>query len=240
MPRDPDPAASFHLKRSPRRALVEAAVAYALILIVIWTPRPAQHWLWWIAAAVVVFFTCISFDGAAVMGLRVKSFLRSLWIVAAALLAAASAIAIAAHLRTLRTPLGPAAFMRAYSAYAFWAFTQQFLLQCFFLLRFLRIFARPRHAALAAAGIFAFAHLPNPILTPVTLIWGIVSCFLFLRYRNLYPLGIAHAILGITLALTVPGHVDHNMRVGLGYLTYSHRTHHFNHDGARIPRIPAG
>jgi hypothetical protein len=31
---------------------------------------------------------------------------------------------------------------------------------------------------------------------------------------------IAHAILGITVAITVPGPVDHNMRVGLGYLTY--------------------
>ena len=47
---------------------------------------------------------------------------------------------------------------------------------------------------------------------------------LFLRYRNLYPLAISHAILGISIAITVPGPVDHNMRVGLGYLTY--RQHH--------------
>ena len=72
------------------------------------------------------------------------------------------------------------------------------------------------------AIIFAVAHLPNPILVPFTLLWGLAACLLFLRYRNLYPLAMAHAILGITIAIAVPGPVDHNMRVGLGYLTYAH------------------
>ena len=56
-----------------------------------------------------------------------------------------------------------------------------------------------------AALLFALAHLPNPILAPITLIWGLAACLLFLRYRNLYPLMIAHAILGITIAITIPG-----------------------------------
>jgi hypothetical protein len=65
------------------------------------------------------------------------------------------------------------------------------------------------------------------------LIWGFVACLLFLRYRNLYPLMMAHAILGITVALTAPGPVVHNMRVGLGYLTYNpHRHAH------RMHRLP--
>jgi hypothetical protein len=34
----------------------------------------------------------------------------------------------------------------------------------------------------------------------------------------------AHAIMGIAIAITIPGPVDHNMRVGLGYLTYHHPT----------------
>ena len=72
-----------------------------------------------------------------------------------------------------------------------------------------------------ASLLFALAHLPNPILAPITLIWGFAACLLFLRYRNLYPLMIAHAILGITIAVAIPGPVVHNMRVGLGYVTYS-------------------
>jgi membrane protease YdiL (CAAX protease family) len=85
-----------------------------------------------------------------------------------------------------------------------------------------RLLPSARSAALAAAVLFALAHLPNPILTSVTLFWGFAACLLFLRYRNLYPLALAHAILGIAIAITVPGPVDHNMRVGLGYLTYGH------------------
>jgi membrane protease YdiL (CAAX protease family) len=82
---------------------------------------------------------------------------------------------------------------------------------------------------LVAAGIFSAAHLPNPVLTPITLIWGLTACIVFLRYRNVYPLAAAHAILGITVAITIPGPVMHNMRVGLGYLTY--HGHHRHSEG---------
>jgi hypothetical protein len=211
--------------RSRRRALIEMAITYGLIMIVIWTPRPYQRWLWWVAAAAVVVCTCISFDGTKAMGLRATNLLRSMWVVGAALLLAAAAIAIAAHLNTLRIPPGPIPFIRTYWAYTIWSFVQQFLLQGFFLLRVLRLFPSHRVAACAAAGIFAIAHLPNPILTPITFLWGTAACLIFLRYRSLYPVAIAHAIFGITIAVAVPGPVDHNMRVGLSYLTYSHTPH---------------
>lgn len=211
--------------RSKRRVLTEIAVAYGLILTVIWTPRPWQRGLWWIAAAGVIVITSLSWDGARPMGLRPAKFFSSAWIVGAALVTAGIVIAVSAKLHTLRLPFGPILFIESYFAYAIWALAQQFLLQSFFLLRFTRIFSSSLWAAIAAAAIFALAHLPNPILTPITLIWGIAACLLFMRYRNLYPLAIAHAIFGITIAITVPGPVDHNMRVGLGYLTYSHRGH---------------
>jgi membrane protease YdiL (CAAX protease family) len=208
--------------RKKTRVFVELAVAYAMILIVCWTPRPCQRLLWWVAAASVLLFTTISFDGLRAMGLRKTNFLRSLWVVGAALLLAAAAVLVAAKLHTLHVPGTLVVFIKTYFAYAVWAAVQQFLLQCFFLLRLLRLLPSAKLAALAAALIFALAHLPNPILTVITLIWGLAACLLFLRYRNLYPLAIAHAIFGITIAITVPGPVDHNMRVGLGYLTYGH------------------
>ena len=123
-------------------------------------------------------------------------------------------------MHTLHVPDGLLAFIETYCAYAVWTGVQQFLLQGFFLLRFLRLIPEPQSAALAASVLFASAHLPNPVLMPITFFWGFAACLLFLRYRNFYPLMIAHAILGITVAMTIPGPVDHNMRVGLGYLTY--------------------
>jgi membrane protease YdiL (CAAX protease family) len=218
-------------RRKKIRVFLELALAYALILVVCWTPRPWQRVLWWVAAASIVFFTTISFDGLQAMGLRRTNFLRSLWIVGAALLVAAAAVMVAARLHTLHAPGTVVLFAETYIAYAVWSAVQQFLLQCFFLLRLMRLFSNAKVAAVMAALIFALAHLPNPILVSVTLIWGFAACLVFLRYRNLYPLALAHAIFGITIAITVPGPVDHNMRVGLGYLTYGH-----GHKPAPLPQ----
>jgi len=220
--------------RSKRRDSIEIAVAYALIMAVIWSPRPLQRVLWIVAVIGVALILWRSFAGWAAMGLRRGNFARSLWIVGAALVLAGAAVAIAARMHSLLVPGGPFAFVATYLAYAVWTGVQQFLLQGFFLLRLLRVIPKPGMAALAAAVLFAAAHLPNPILTPITLLWGVTSCLLFLRYRNLYPLMLAHAILGITVAITIPGHVDHNMRVGLGYLTYDpHHQYRHAHRPAR-------
>ncbi len=100
---------------------------------------------------------------------------------------------------------------------------QQFLLQSYFLLRFLRLLPGKAAPIIAATGIFALAHLPNPILTPITIVWGAISCILFLRYRNIYALGVAHGIMGLCIAVTVPNSLHHHMRVGLGYLRYHQR-----------------
>jgi hypothetical protein len=206
-----------------RRALLELAIAYGLILLVIWTPRPVQKHLWWVAAAAVVIIAGLAFNGTQALGLRRENFLRSLWIAGAALLLAAFAVVVAMAFHTLHLPNGGAlGFVETYCAYALWACVQQLLLQGFFLPRIMTMLNGKVKASIAAAGLFALAHLPSPILTPVTLVWGTAACLLFLRYRNLYPLAMAHAIFGIAIAITVPGPVDHNMRVGLGYLTYGH------------------
>jgi membrane protease YdiL (CAAX protease family) len=205
---------------SRRRAAIEIAVAYGLILAVEWTPRPWQRLLWLVAAMGLALIVWRSFDGWQAMGLRAANFGRSLWIAVAAMVLAAIAIMIAARMHTLLAFGGPFRFFVTYCAYASWSGVQQLLLQGVFLPRFLRLIPSPAAAALVASALFALAHLPNPVLTPITLVWGFAACLLFLRYRNIYPLMIAHAILGITVAIAIPGPVDHNMRVGLGYLRY--------------------
>jgi hypothetical protein len=216
---------------SKRRDLLEIFIPYALILGVIWTPRPIQKWLWILAATVIIVVIVISWPGPDSLGLRRKNFLRSLWIVAAALVAATIAVAVAGHLHTLVLHGGPLWLIDNYWLYAVWSFAQQFLLQCFFMVRLLRLLPRSWMAALAAAILFSMAHFPSYVLVPATFVWGFAACMLFIRYRNLYTLAIAHAILGITIAITIPGTVDHNMRVGLGYLRYNPRYHYHHHLG---------
>lgn len=213
-------------QRSRRRDFIELSVGFGLILVVIWAPRAWQRYLWVLAAAFVFAAICMSWDGCKAMGLRLTNLLRSLWVVGFALAVAAMAVALAARWHTLNMPSNPVSFFERYGAYIVWAFVQQLLLQAFFLTRSLRLLSRTKSAAIVAAFFFAVAHLPNPILTAITLVLGLASCMVFLHYQNLYPLAIAHAILGIAIAITIPGQVHHNMRVGMGYLTYVPRPAH--------------
>ncbi len=207
--------------RSSRRDAWELGIGYGLILAVLWTPRPYQRGLYLVAALFLSVVTALAFRGWSAMGLRRENLGRSAWIVAVAALLAAGTVLAAARLDTLHAPGGFGALVRRYWGYALWAFVQQILLQDFFLRRLLHLLrGRQAAAALAAAGIFAFAHLPNPVLATVTLVWGAAACFLFLRYRNLVPLAIAHAIFGITLSVSLPPPVIRGMHVGLGYFTY--------------------
>lgn len=216
----------------------ELAVGYGLILAVIWTPRPVQSWLYWTALAWVALSISRSFPGWKAMGFSISGFWRSLWIVGLALLLAGVAAVVASRLHTLHHPGGAVAWVRSFGGYAVWALVQQLLLQGYFLLRLLRLVPNANFAAILAATIFALAHLPNPILTPVTLLWGLAACFVFLRFRNLWTLAMAHAIFGICLAVTIPAPVLHNMRVGLGYLTYHAPTRlHLNHRDQRVSTV---
>jgi membrane protease YdiL (CAAX protease family) len=157
-----------------------------------------------------------------------------MWVVLAALIVSIGAVVVAIHLDTLRHPISTRSWVMTFGGYTVWSFVQQFLLQGFFLFRLLRLLPRREWAALAAAVMFALAHLPNPILTPITLLWGTLSCLLFLRYRNIYTLGLAHGILGICVAITVPNYLHHHMRVGLGYLRYHDRGHHRSHTDHKV------
>jgi hypothetical protein len=212
--------ASIPHRASLVRAWSDIAVAYGLILATIWTPRPLQQWLYWCAIAWVVYSTWRSFPGWNALGFRSTGFWKSAWVIGAAIILAAAAAIAASRLHTLREPISARGWVMTFGGYTVWSLVQQFLLQSYFLFRFRQLIPSKKLAAVAAAGIFAAAHLPNPILTPITLIWGLCACFVFLRYRNIYPLAITHAIMGICIAVTVPGPVVHNMRVGLGYFRY--------------------
>jgi membrane protease YdiL (CAAX protease family) len=217
---------------SPKRPIAweigELLLGYCLILAVIWTPRPLQHWLYFIALGWFIVSISMSFQGWKAMGCSVAGFWRSSWVVGVAVFLAAVASFFASTLHTLHHPGGPAQWVMAFGGYTVWALMQQLLLQGYFLARLLRIFPNPNIAAALSAVVFALAHLPNPILTPLTLIWGLTACLIFVRSRNVYPLAIAHAIFGICVAITIPASILHNMRVGLGYINYHPKPLHLS------------
>jgi membrane protease YdiL (CAAX protease family) len=208
--------------------VAELLIGYALILAVIWTPRPLQHWLYWIALGWFIVSIILSFESWKAMGCCFAGFWRSSWVVGVAVVMAGITTCLAAAMHTLHHPGDPVQWVRAFGGYTIWALMQQLLLQGYFLVRTLRLLPNANLAALISASVFALAHLPNPVLTPLTLIWGFTACLVFIRVRNVYPLAIAHAIFGICIAVTIPASILHNMRVGLGYLEYQPRPIHLS------------
>ncbi len=206
--------------RRRQRDFAELFLIYGLILLVLWMPGPWQPLLWGVAMSSMLAITYLKFEGLEPMGLGKVNLRQSIWFAGVALAMASIAILMAVRLHTLQLPADRVWLVRHYGAYAVWALIQQVGLQCFFFSRLLRLLPSGISAAAMAAVLFAAAHMPSPILMLATLIWGFAACLLFLRYRNVYSLAIAHAILGIAIGITIPGAVDHNMRVGLRYLTY--------------------
>ena len=217
----------MRLRIPPRvRDIAELTIGYGLILVVIWTPNPAQRILYWMAFAWIAITTALRWKETAPNGLGLKGLPASLWIPAAAIIIFFGGVALAKHLHTLHALYGPLPVLTHVWGYALWALMQQFILQVYVLLRLLRLGMRRTPAITFAAVLFSIAHIPNPVLVVLTLVWGGVSCLLFLRYRNLYTLALAHGILGMCLAVTVPSRINHHMRVGLGYLEYhGHHRH---------------
>jgi membrane protease YdiL (CAAX protease family) len=210
-----------------RRALLEVSVGYGLILVAIWTPLPWQRMAAWAGLAWVLFATLKSGESWRALGLGIAGFRRSLWIVGVALVLATTAVLLAGKIHIRPLPDFLMMLFGRYWTYGLWAVLQQFILLDFILLRLLKLLPGKKAAITTAAGLFAVAHLPNPVLLPLTLIWGVIACLLFLQYRNLYTVALVHIVFGICVAITVPGPIDHNMRVGLSYLTYRPPHHHY-------------
>jgi membrane protease YdiL (CAAX protease family) len=211
----------FKTTRTRRRDLSELAVAYGLILLAVWTPRPWQELVCIVTAASILSIACISFEGFEAVRLKRANFLCPLWAIGAIVGIAAVAVVLAIRFHTLNLPGTPLLFAKRYGEYALWAWVQEALLQCFCLSRLLRLAPSATLAASIAAIMFAVVHLPSPVLTAITLICGMAACLVFLRYRNLYTVAVAHAILGTSIAVCVPAPVIRNMQVGCGYFTYA-------------------
>jgi hypothetical protein len=203
---------------SRARDLTELILGYGVIVGIIWTPERLQRFLSPIALLFTLSVVLARRQSRDDLGLGWRGLSPSLWILPAAVALAALSIFAAAKVGTLH-PLYKADFAHIFG-YVLWTIYQQFLLQDYFMERILHLVSNQATAVMLAGSLFAAAHLPNLVLTAATLVWGIVSCALFLRYRNLWALGLAQGLLGLCFAICVPDALHHHLRVGLGYLRY--------------------
>jgi len=140
----------------------------------------------------------------------------SVIVIAMGLLAALVVVVVSDRLGTLHRLFGQPNALLHGTSYLLWAVVQQWIQQSFFFVRMERIIHRGILASFTTAALFGLAHLPNPVLAPLTFIGGWLLSELYRRYRSLIPLGIAHGLMGLAIALSVPDRLNHHMRVGLG------------------------
>ena len=198
--------------------LVELILGYGLIVFVIWMPDHPQRVLSPIVLIVTLAIVLARAPSREELGFGRRGLLPSFWILPAAVVLALVSVMAAKRLGTFHPLFN--ADIRHVAGYILWTVYQQFLLNDYFLPRLARLLGNEAAAVPVTAVLFAGAHLPSPWLTLATLIWGVISCALFLRYRNLYALGLAQGLLGLTFAVCVPDALHHHLRVGLGYLRY--------------------
>jgi hypothetical protein len=203
---------------SPTCDFIELILGYGLIVGIIWSPARAQAILSPIALVATLLVVLVRRPSRDELGFGTRGLIPSLWILPAAIALTLLSVFIAAKIGTLHPLYKPDA--PHVTGYVLWTIYQQFLLQDFFMNRLLRLGVSPSSAISVAGTLFAAAHLPSPLLTAATLVWGIISCVLFRRYHNLWMLGLAQGLLGLCFAVCVPDTLHHHLRVGLGYLNY--------------------
>jgi hypothetical protein len=219
--RDQAPAGRISLlSRTELLLLLETVVGYGLIMATIWTANRLKRELFWISVAWFLGWTLLAAWRKGFRGYKLPSFR-----VAGVLIGAAAALAVclmfvAAQLGTLHGLFGARDPLLHAGGYIFWAIIQQYIQQAFFFARFEQLTQNGLLAGFLAAFLFGVAHLPNPVLAPVTFLGGWILSELFRRYRSVLPLGIGHGLVGMAIALSVPDHIQHHMRVGLSYLHY--------------------
>jgi hypothetical protein len=202
---------------SESRKLVEIGLVYGLILVAVWTPQGRLNSaVSWAALCLTILMTVLAPYSFRELGLA-----RPLSGARVTLAIGCLFIAIIAMAGMFTRTFGPPQAIPLHRAwqYAIWAVLQEFLLQSFMYVRLESILGS-RRALFSAAGLFAIAHFPSPLLTILSFLGAVFFCEIFRRYRNIYPLGLVHAGLGLTIAASLPDPVLHHMRVGLGYLMY--------------------
>jgi membrane protease YdiL (CAAX protease family) len=108
-------------------------------------------------------------------------------------------------------------FRSRYFSLPLWALFQQYALNGFINRRAQLALGKGLKSIALVALIFALLHFPNPLLTMVTFIGGLIWAAVYQRRPNLFALALSHTVVSITLALNISPNLLNSLRVGFKY-----------------------
>jgi membrane protease YdiL (CAAX protease family) len=113
----------------------------------------------------------------------------------------------------------------------FWGTLQQYVLEGFIYRRIRSLMVdenspakrqrrQIRLSIILTSSLFAFVHLPNPALTILTLVGGLVWSWVYERAPNLFVLGMSHASMSLILITSSPPWLLDSMSIGYKHFLY--------------------
>jgi Type II CAAX prenyl endopeptidase Rce1-like len=197
-------------------SIADVVLLPAFILWFIWQLQFTARGTWVIFVVWMVGSFLLHHDTAKTLGWRGDN-LRPATLQALAVFAPAGAVLVAVGLwmgASWRLPSNLITVVMTYSAFCL---LQQVALNSLVHNRMLSLVRNEWAAAGLTGAIFAACHWPNPLLVPLTFIGGTVMAWMFGRVRNVIPLAIGQAVLGLLVAWAFPVAWHHHMRIGPGY-----------------------
>ena len=199
--------------------LAEPATVFALIMLYIWRLRFTWPLAWICILGILILSHILRKEPAASLGFRWSNFRECVERLAPALLLLAlSLIAGGVLLQTMRN-ISFEHGLLCLAVYCPWGLFQQYILNGYLANRLLAVLP-VRHVPLIAAALFSGTHLPNWFLMLVTFAAGYYSTKIYMKYRNMYFLGLAHGVIGTVLFLVIPDSISHHLTVGPGFFLH--------------------
>ena len=169
-----------------------------------------------LAMLFMIFSHCVRGETIKAIGFRFDNFLAAVRLLFLPTIIAAALILFIGW-STRGHELGFAPLRPRFLWVPLWALFQQYALQGFINRRAQLAVGPGVKSIMLVAAVFALLHLPNPLLTPLTLVGGLIWAAAYQRAPNLFAVALSHTTLSLLLALSLPPHIVYNLRVGLKY-----------------------
>ncbi len=200
-------------------ALVDVALLPAFVLWFIWRLQFTARWSWALFPAWLTASFLLHRDTPKTLGMRAdnlwpatKQALTVLGSMAVGLLIIGFFLAAPRHL-----PAHASVALKQFGGYFAFCLLQQLAMNSLVHNRMLSLLRNEWVAAGLTGAIFGACHWPNPVLVPLTFIGGTAMAWMFGRVRNIVPLAVGQAALGMLVGWAFPLGWHHHMRVGPGF-----------------------